>query len=284
MPSARSSSEPGDQVATTNAEYAAALARAVAGAGIFSLPLLMTMEMWWFGFTLGGWMLVQLSLVHLLVLVGLSRVAGFEESHSRIDDLLDAFSAYGVAALVSAALLLLFGVIGPGMPLREMAGKVLVQVIPASFGAMIGAKLLGGGAEIEAREHWRDTYPGRLFLMLAGALFLSFTMAPTEEMILIAQQVTPWHALAIVAASILGLHLLVYRCGLGRGERRHRPDGPLNFVRFTLPGYGIVVLASLYILWSYGRLAGIDPAQAAIVVAVLGLPAAIGAGIARVVI
>lgn len=272
------------RVATTNAEYAAALARAVAGATIFCLPLLMTMEMWWFGFTLDGWMLVQFSLAHLLVLVGLSRVAGFEESHSLIDDLLDALSAYGVAALVSAVMLLLIGVIGPDVPPREAAGKILVQVVPASFGAMIGAKLLGGGDEIEEREHWRDTYAGRLFLMLAGALFLSFTVAPTDEMILIAQQATPWHALAMIAVSIAALHLLVYRCGLGRGERRHRRDGPMTFFRFTVPGYGIVVLASLYILWSYGRLDGVGPGQAAMAVAVLALPAAIGAGIARVVI
>ena len=39
-------------------------------------------------------------------------------------------------------------------------------------------------------------YGGQLFLMAAGALFLSFNVAPTEEMVLIAYMMSTWHLLA----------------------------------------------------------------------------------------
>ena len=279
---AKSDSEKGP--ATTNRAYLVALARGFAGATIFCLPLLLTMEMWWLGFTLDPRAVLQFSIVNLVLLYGLSHVAGFEESHNWLDHLLDAFAAYAVAAIVVTLTLALAGVIDFSTPFREAAGKIAVQAVPASFGAMIGAKLMGEGDDIERREHWRDTYAGQLFLMAAGALFLSFTMAPTEEVILVAYQITPWHGLAMIAASILLIHAILYVAGFSGQEKRSGGGLSKQFWRHTLPGYGIAVAVSLYILWTFGRTAGLDVTQAAIAVAVLAFPASIGVGISRVVI
>ena len=268
--------------------YALGLARAFAGAIVFSLPLLMTMEMWWFGFTLAPLRLIQFVLVNFIILVGLSRVAGFEETDSRTEDLLDALAAYGVAAIASAAVLLLFGVIAPGMPPSEIAGKIAVQAVPASFGAMIANKQLtgqDGGDPVGSREErWRSSYAGQLFLMLAGALFLGFNLAPTEEMVLISYRMTPWHALALIVASILLLHAFVYSVGFAGQEEPHQDGLVATFTRYTLAGYGVAVLVSLYVLWTFGRTAGADLPQIAMMVAVLAFPGAIGAAIARLVV
>ena len=209
-----------DHVATTNRHYAVALGRAFAGALIFCLPLLLTMEMWWLGFYLEPWRLIQFTIGNMILLFGLSHVAGFEESHNWLDDILDAFAAYFIAAATAAAVLYLIGAIRPSMTLGEVTGMIAIQSVPASFGAMIGAKLLGEGEDIERSERWRETYSGELFLMLAGALFLSFTVAPTEEMILIAFQINPWHGLGIMAASILLLHAILYMVGFAGQEQR----------------------------------------------------------------
>jgi putative integral membrane protein (TIGR02587 family) len=272
-------------VADSNRQYAVALGRAFAGAAIFCLPLLMTMEMWWLGFSLHPQRLLSFSLANFALLYGLSRVAGFEASHNWIDDILDAFAAYAVAAVTAAAILILLGVIEPHMPLREVTGKIALQAVPGSFGAMIGAKLLGEGEDIEQEErHWRESTGGRLFLALAGAMFLSFTVAPTEEMRLIAYQITPWHALLLVLLSIVALHAVVYLVGFP-GQKQRGGDNPrLDLLRQTLPAYGVSVCACLYVLWSLGSLDGASLGFAATSVAVLGFPAAIGAGIARVVV
>ena len=52
----------------------------------------------------------------------------------------------------------------------------------------------------------------------------------------------------------------------------------------TLPGYAVSMIATLYILWSFGRLDGLGMAAAAAAIAVLAFPASIGAGIARIVV
>ncbi len=272
-------------VATTSRQYAVALSRAFAGAALFSLPLLMTMEMWWLGHDMRPWKIIQFSLANMLLLYGLSKVAGFEESQNWVDDVLDAFAAYGVAAVTGAAVLWLMGVIGPGQPIGEIAGKIAVQTIPASFGAMIGAKLLGEGDAIEAEECWRRTYSGELFLMAAGALFFSFTMAPTEEIILIAFQITPAQALVTIASSVIVLHAILYLVHFqGQEQRRDNRGHGVGLFRTTLPGYAIAISVSLYILWTFGRIEGLNAMPAAMAAVVLGFPAAIGAGIARIVV
>lgn len=269
--------------ATTNRAYAVALGRAFAGATIFGLPLLMTMEMWTLGHSIGPPMLFQFTLANLVMLLGLSKVAGFEETYRFRDDLLDAFAAYAVGALVSLFLLVLVGAVGLDSAPGEAVGKVAIQAVPASFGAMIGARIMGEGEAVEDGEQWRATYAGQLFLFAAGALFLSFTIAPTEEVLLIAFQITPWHGLLLVLLSILLLHLILHVVNMpGQADRLGAGGGLLW--RQTLPGYGIAVLMSAYILWTFGSTAGLDWSNLVMAVAVLSLPAAIGAAIARLVV
>ena len=277
---------PNDDVssATTSAQYAVALSRAFAGALIFGLPLLLTMEMWWLGFYLEPWRLAQLTLVNLAVLYGMSRVSGFEEARNWLDDVLDSFAAYFIAVVTATLLLYLIGAIRPSMTLPEVAGMIAIQAVPASFGAMVGAKLMGEGEDIEVKEPWRETYAGRLFLFIAGALFVSFTVAPTEEVILISFQMDARQSLAMMVGSILLLHAMLYFAGFrGQEERAERSHGHA-LIRQTLPGYAIAVSVSAYLLWSFGRLEGLGPTTAVMAVLVLAVPAAIGAGIARIVI
>ena len=271
-----------------NWAYGKSLGRAVAGAIIFGLPLLMTMEMWWLGFYVERARLLQFILVNFLILVLLARVSGFEPTVSWGDDILDAFAAYGVAVLAAAAALALFGVIALEMPASEIIGKIAIQSVPASFGAMLASKQLGQDGQVPRdsdKQRVRSSYFGELFLMLAGALFLAFNVAPTEEMILISFRMSAWHSIALVIVSIALLHALVYTVGF-KGEAK--PPGPSDavttFVRFSIVGYGIAVLASLYVLWTFGRTDGATSHEIASMVAVLGFPGAIGAAIARLVV
>ena len=279
-----------DTSAGANWDYARGLGRALAGAIIFGLPLLMTMEMWWLGFYLERPRLLQFIAVNFLVLIGLARVSGFEPTVSWADDALDAFSAYAVAVAASTVALALFGIITPEMPPSEIIGKIAIQTVPASFGAMLAGKQLGGGggsdpSERPAKERARNSYAGQLFLMMAGALFLGFNVAPTEEMVLISYQMSGWHGIALVLVSIVLLHSLVYTVGF-KGAEEPGPDSGFfsAFLRFSIVGYGIAVIVSLYVLWTFGRTEGVSPPQIASMVAVLGFPCAVGAAIARLVV
>lgn len=260
--------------------YARGLARAAAGALIFSFPLLMTMEMWELGFRMDRGRLAILLVVTSLMVFGLARFAGFRDDTTLADDALDALAALLLGFVVSAALLFLLGLIGPGTVPREAIGMMAVQAAPASMGAILANKQLQAGASGRTKED-RAGYLGQLFLMAAGALFLAFNVAPTEEMILIGFKMSAWHALALVLASLVVLHALVFTVGFA-GQEQHESHARA-FAHFTLVGYGIALLVSLYVLWTFGRLDGglSDTVRA---VAVLSFPAALGAALARLVV
>src|SRR5688572_24633589 len=144
------------------------LARAFAGAIIFGLPLLMTMEMWALGVSVHPVRLLGFLAVNFVILVGLSRFGGFERTDTLGQDFMDALAACGVGILGSALILWLLAIIGPAMPLDEIVGKIAIQSVPMSFGAMIARKQLsGGGAEPadEERAVRGAGYGGQLFLM-----------------------------------------------------------------------------------------------------------------------
>jgi putative integral membrane protein (TIGR02587 family) len=276
-----------DSVSDTNKDYALGLSRAFGGAVIFAIPLLMTMEMWWLGFSMEPGRLLLFMSINFSILIGLSYFAGFERTFSWKEDAMDAFAAFGVGILTSAAMLALLAVITFDMTWGEIVGKVALQSVPASIGAMLGRKQLGGGQDTQAEEERKAEagYGGELFLMLAGALFLALNVAPTEEMILIAYQMSPWHTLALGFLSIILLHVLVYTVGFSGQESR--PEGGTflsTFFHFTLAGYGIALLISFYVLWTFGRTEDVAPTEIASMVVVLGFPASLGAATARLVI
>lgn len=272
---------------TTNRDYAAGLARAFGGAIIFGLPLLMTMEMWSIGLYVHPLRLLLFIAANFVVLIFLSRFGGFERTSSLTEDILDALAAYAVGIVSSAAILALFGLLSAGMPLDELVGMVAIQCVPASFGAIIARKQLSGGeSDDDAEQAARSAgYGGQLFLMLAGALFFAFNVAPTEEIILIGFKMSAGQGLALMAASLLALHLLVFRVGFPGQEEAPKGYGVVRrFLVFTVPGYAIALVVSLYVLWTFGRVDGSDLAVVAGTVVVLGFPAAIGAAIARLVV
>lgn len=267
-------------------EFFVGLARASAGALIFSLPMLMTMEMWWIGFYVSPWRLVLLVLVSLPVLLGLSRFVGFEPTSSWREDLVDVFVALLVAAVAATGVLWLFGLLSPAMSARELIGKITLQCIPGSIGAMLARSQLGVHSGDAGKAGAQDpSYGGELFLMGVGALFLSFNVAPTEEMVLIAFKMSVWQEVALLLLSLLLMHGFVYSVSF-RGSP-HRSDEATSlglFLRFTVVGYAIVLLVSLYVLWTFGRTDGMSSEEMLSAAVVLGFPGAIGAAAARLIL
>jgi len=263
--------------------FAIGLARAFGGAILFSLPILMTMEMWELGFYMSGPRLVLLLCTTIPLLVGLSHYMGFEDTFDFKDDAIDAFVALAVGFAASATALAMFSVIQLGMSAHEVIGKVAIQAIPGSIGAMFAQSELGGPGKDKKNRH--AGYGGEILFMAAGALFLSFNVAPTEEVILIAHKMTAWHSVVLVLASLLIMHAFVYAVEF-HGQVLLRPHTPLwsVFFRFTMTGYAVVILISAYILWSFGRTEGMAAGEMISLIIVLGFPGAVGAAAARLIL
>ncbi len=268
--------------------FATGVARAFGGAVLFAFPLLMTMEMWQLGFSMSRVRLALFIAVTLPLLFGLSYYSGFEKTESRAEDAEDAFVAFGVGFLAATLMLALFGMITWDMPLGEIVGKIGVQTVPASIGAIVASKQFHSGGDTEndeEEEEKRASYPGELFLMAAGAIFVAFNVAPTEEMILIAFTMTPWHAVALALVSVAMLHGFVYTVGFaGQEEKPGYAGFGLTFLHFTVAGYGIALLVSLYVLWTFERTVDVHFAEVAMMMVVMAFPAALGAAMARLVV
>ncbi|SMF19414.1 putative integral membrane protein TIGR02587 [Xaviernesmea oryzae] len=275
------------------------IGRGAAGAMLFGMPMLMTMELWQLGFYIERYRLFLLLVANIPLLVVLADRIGFERTSTWREAFRDAMIAYGLGIVMSAAVLVLLGDIKPDMPLSEMLGKIAIQSVPASIGALLGRSQLGGqagddrGGEQEDKGGDGDAVPNEistsysreLFLMGVGALFLNLNVAPTEEIILISYKMTPWHAIAAVIVSIAIMHGFVYAVAF-KGTHEMPEETPWwhAFFRFTLPGYMVAMLISLYVLWIFGRLDDTAVTQMLMPVIVLSVPGAVGAAAARLIL
>ena len=259
--------------------------RAAGGALVFSLPMLMTMELWQLGFYLDRARLLALLVSALPLLVLLSHHIGFERTRRWRDDVLDALIALGIAALVCMTLLLLFGAITRDTPADEWIGKTAIQMVPAAIGALLAKSQFGHAAAEDGDGKDEESYGGELFLMAVGALFLGFNVAPTEETLLISYRMSEWHALGLMLLSLALMHGFVFALGFAGGTEVS-PEEPWwsAVVRLTLPGYVIALAISLYLLWLFARTDGLDVDGAVMATVVLAFPSAIGAAAARLIL
>jgi putative integral membrane protein (TIGR02587 family) len=280
-----------DQRSSDARAHFVGVARAFGGALFFGLPLLMTMEMWWLGFIMDRFRLALFVVAFFPIVVGLSRLAGFERTSGWGEDVRDALVAMLVGFVTAAVVLVLTGVLQLDNSLAEVVGMIAVTAIPCSVGAALAESILGGGGEEAERDGDAGgeppplPYAGELFLMGAGAIFFAFNIAPTEEMLLIALRLTVWHLLAAVAVSLLLMHAFVYSVefhgqhAVSEGTPRWHP-----LVFFTIPGYAIALLLSAYVLWTFGRFEGAGAPTRVALSVVLAFPASLGAAAARLVL
>jgi putative integral membrane protein (TIGR02587 family) len=265
----------------SNVAYARGLGRAFVGALLFALPLFMTQEMWQLGFSIEKLRLAVLLAATAPLLVGLSYFAGFERAFGFTSHLLDAFAAFAVAAAAGAAALALFGVFAPGQPLQEVVGKIALVTFPAALGALLADKQLSRGGK---REREGRSYPARLFLMLVGALFVALNVAPTEEMVLIAYQISPLQAALLALVSLALLHALLFWVDFSSRGGAGSASFVSVLVRYSCVGYAICALVSLFLLWVFGRTEGSSVGELTEYVVVLSSASVLGAGLAHAVV
>jgi putative integral membrane protein (TIGR02587 family) len=270
--------------------FAVGLLRGAAGGLIFGIPMLMTMELWFLGFTMPRERLLLLLLVNVPLLVVLAHRIGFETTFTWREAMRDAAIAYALGILTSMLVLMLLGVLTFDIPPHEWAGKVALQSVPASIGAMLGRSQLGGQQDEDEEDEERSDelstgYAGELFMMAVGALFLSLNVAPTEEIVLIAFKMTHWHSLAAIIVSVAIMHGFVYALAFrGMHQLAENTPGWHALVRFTLPGYLVTSLTSLYVLWTFGRLDDSSMTQVMMSMIVLNVPGSVGAASARLIL
>lgn len=263
-------------------------ARAAGGAIIFALPLLMTLEMWEIGAHIQPWRMVALLCATLPLLVFLSSYSGFESTRTILHDVVDAFVAIAIAAVSAAGTLAMLDVLSDGRSWHGAVGRVGLQLVPASIGALLAQSQLGASADDDGKDRQRGVkgrhaYLGELALMAAGALFLGLNVAPTDEIALLAARLSFWHVMIVVLFSLLVMHAFVFAVEF-RGHHAGASSAWSAFARFSVPGYLVAFGVSAFALWVFGRLDALSVTEVVMHSAVLAFPSAVGAAAARLIL
>ncbi len=281
----------GDRNEDSVGQSAQDLVRAGGGGLLIGLPLLFTMEMWWHGFLLPPAKILVLLGVAFVIVIGYSTLSGFRRDRNAVQLLVDSVETMGIAAVVATLALLALGRIGPDDGLREVVGKVALQMIPIAFGASLAATQLAApgdddgdtGSSAAARAAVGTV--GRLFVAAGAALLFALNVAATEEPMLLGIEASPWLLLGVIAGSYLVTLAIVFYADFRGGRTAAIGDGPLSgpFTE-TAAAYAISLVVSLLLLWSFGRTEGMGPSVIVGQVVMLGVVASFGAAAGRLLV
>ncbi len=274
------------------------LLRAASGGFIFAVPLLYTMEMWEIGVTAELWKLLLFLGVALAINLGLahSRSGGFKAETNWFATIEQAVDTLAVGLVGGVLVLLVLNQIAFDDPPESILGRVLVQAVPLSIGAAVAAAIFGArgersrdGGEEDAQEEVKQPSAWRAFLSdfgatCLGAIFLGFSIAPTDEVSVLAAELTPPHQVAVIFLSLLLSYMIVFVSGFSASSRNQ--PGPFQLpITETALAYSLSLLVSLGALLLFDRVELSDPpAHILTLVIVLGLPATVGGAAGRLVV
>lgn len=259
--------------------------RGIAGGFLFSLPLILTMEVWAAGVLVPpAHLLAGLAATYVL-LCGYNAYAGLHHETRLAEIMVDSVEELGIGLTLSAAILLLFGRIGTGTGWPEALGLIVVEGLFVAVGVSVGtAQLMGGD---DAKSHDRGT-GGRhqtiwseLVLAFCGAVLIAANVAPTEEILLLASSMGPPLLLATMGTSLALAATLLYFSHFVGAARFAEAKGAFAILYGTAITYASALIASALILWFFGRFAQhglfLNVAQCV----VLGIAGTLGAAAGR---
>lgn len=263
-----------------------AFSRAFAGAAIFGIPLVFTMEMWWIG--------KSLPLTHILIVfalgfaanLGLAHVAGFRDETSLFFSLDQAIDAMAVGVVTSAALLLGMNQLRHTDGFDQVLGMVILLAVPLSLGTSVARQVFSGRTSREGDEE-SDLSVGQGVLADIGAtaiggVFIGLSIAPTVEVEMIAAGITSWHLFGLISLSLLLSYLIVFASGFDVAS----PPGPFQHpFTETILSYVISLVVAFLMLLLFERIVLDDPFNDIVrQTVVLALPVSIGGAGGRLVI
>ncbi len=274
------------------------LIRGASGGFLFGIPLLYTMEVWWIGsFAEPSRMLISL-LTNFVVVFLLIRTEGFRGTVNVkfLDALMDSIETLAIGAVCTALVLVLLREITLTTSINEAVGKIIFESAPFSLGVAVANSVLSGDRNQNTNDQNHSSPQSKtseinatladIGATLIGALFIAFTIAPTEEVPMLASAMTPPWLLATMAASLLISYGIVFVSGLTNQTKRHQQEGLFQRpISETVIAYLVSLMAAALMLWFFHQLSLEDPWTVWLSHAiVLGLPATIGGAAGRIVV
>lgn len=260
--------------------------RGVAGGLLFSLPLLYTMEVWWAGFTSHPWRLAVYVLATFTLLLGYNYFVGLRRDSCFSEVVLDSVEELGLGFTVALSILWLLGRVTASMPLEEAAGKVVIEAMTVAVGVSVGTAQLGaddGGEDkgVSGTRSQAGGFGGQLVVALCGAVLFAANVAPTEEIVMIAVEISTWRVLGLALLSLALGALILYYSEFAGSKKHVRFDRHHDVLVGTVVTYAVALASSGAILHFFGRFDGQTLAMCVAQTVVLGVAATLGASAGR---
>lgn len=262
--------------------------RGVVGGLLFSLPMLYTMEVWWAGLSMHPWRILAGLLLTCVLLLGYNRYAGLRRDASFVEVAIDSVEELGIGLLLAATILWLLGRITPDMPVSEIVGKIVIEALIVAIGVSVGTAQLGSGAKENGESDEgmvgdtdRVDFVGQTVLAFCGAVLIASNVAPTEEIILLAVEMSGWQLLGLALVSIALNALILSYSGFRGAQRLASANGLAATIIGSVVTYAVALVVSALLLWFFGGFDGFAPITWLGETVVLGVAAALGASAGR---
>lgn len=277
------------------------LVRAASGGLLFGVPLLYTMEVWWIGSHTDPEQMLLILATLFPTLVALNGAIGFRKSRDvrLVDAVEDAIEALAVGLVMTAAVLLLLRQITLDTPVTTALGRIVNECVPFCLGIGVARLLLEGDPGISDDDEGNDDggddgggsgqdgnsavggSVGDIAATALGATFIGLSIAPTDEVPMLASAMSPRWQILVVVASLVISYAVVFVAGFSGQDARHQQEGVFQHpATETMVTYVVALLVAGTMLWVFQRELGPSDDLLARVV-VLGLPSAVGGAVGR---
>lgn len=248
-----------------------------------------TQEIWWLGQSLSAEGVLAYSTAGMILVYLASRAIGFREAtedHRRpygLGELVDFAEVVLQGLVTSLVALWLLGMLSLGDSLVLVVRRTLFLTVPYALGAAVADTLLSG-AEEDDDPIVGDREETRALAFVAGALFICFPIAPTAEVLVMANRMDWLRLFAIAVVSLGTAYLTLYTVEFrGQGRRLHESTRP-GRVGLTCTAYVFALGTAALLLAGFGAFTETSYAMWVRQTVVLGFPASVGAAGAGVVL
>lgn len=268
------------------------------GGFLFGIPLLYTMEVWFIGSYVQPPVVLGILGVTFIIVLLLNQIEGFrpETRATLTEAIAETIETLAIGIVCSALILIILQRIDEQTPLLEMLGKVVFEGVPCSLGVAFSNSILSGETQIdlnqsedvssESSQSNQSIGQATLADSLAafiGALFVAFSIAPTDEVKVLAASASPVWLLLIMTTSLLVSYGIVFAAEFTNYNERRQQKGLFQSPESeTMISYVIALAAGILMLWFFQKLTWSDPWFVWLRYGIiLSLPASIGGAAGR---
>lgn len=278
------------------------MTRGACGGFLFGVPLLYTMEVWWIGSTVSSPLMLLAIATTWAIVFFLNRTEGFRRTAnvSFTDAARDTIETIAIGLVCTTIMLVILREVTLQTQLSEALGKIIFESVPFSIGVALSNQFLSSSPDEDRSQSsqqnnaLQDEAPkpeisgtfADIGATLIGAIIIAFSIAPTDEIPMLAAATSEVWLLATIAISLLISYGIVFEADFANKSKRQQQQGlfqsPLSE---TIMSYLISLVAAAMMLWFFQQLDFSDPASMWLsYILLLGLPATVGGAAGRLAI